>query len=432
MKTQISIKEDKFLINNQLTYQEIKTVNPKAAGLLLNARFIQGIFDDASQPERFNRFGREFDPDKNTDDLIKALPQWHQYGLRAFTVGFQGGGPCYTTDNMTINNNPYSSDGSKMDPSYLDRMSRLIKAADQIGMIVIVSLFYGAQSRFLNDDQAVQQAVMTASEWLKEQQFTNVIIEIANEHDVSDFKIHPVIFEPEGIVKLIKLARQASGGMPVGCSGTGGAYSEKIATASDVILIHGNGQSRQNLYNLIMKAKKVKPMRPIVCNEDSQAISNLDVCVKESVSWGYYNNLSKQEPPACWEIQPGEDTFFANRMAKSIGIQTSPIPFENQFYLHGFEPEITVGNKRWIRLGSLYPESIDFVEFYRNGQLFATAYDDPFMVNHIGNWMQGPVIGVTAEDNWTVVVHFASSPGQSPLKAQIAALDPGKARLPGV
>ena len=36
----------------------------------MNARFIQGIFDDKENPERFSRFGRMFDPDKNTNDLI--------------------------------------------------------------------------------------------------------------------------------------------------------------------------------------------------------------------------------------------------------------------------------------------------------------------------------------------------------------------------
>ena len=47
--------------------------------------------------------------------------------------------------------------------------------------------------------------------------------------------------------------------------------------------------------------------------------------------------------------------------------------------------------KRWIRLASLYPEKIDYVEFYREGQLVGRAYDDPFMLNSIGsNWLQKP------------------------------------------
>ena len=59
-------------------------------------RFIQGIFDDKADASRFERFGRHFDPEENTASLIAALPEWYAHGLRAFTVGFQGGGPCFT------------------------------------------------------------------------------------------------------------------------------------------------------------------------------------------------------------------------------------------------------------------------------------------------------------------------------------------------
>ena len=43
-KTNISIENESFLINGKLTYSEINTSNPQAHGLLMNARFIQGIF----------------------------------------------------------------------------------------------------------------------------------------------------------------------------------------------------------------------------------------------------------------------------------------------------------------------------------------------------------------------------------------------------
>ena len=61
-------------------------------------------------------------------------------------------------------------------------------------------------------------------------------------------------------------------------------------------------------------------------------------------------------------------------MAEGIGIKLPPIPFEEQYYLQGFEPEMTVDKKRWIRLASLYPESINYVEFYKNGKLVDIAY----------------------------------------------------------
>ena len=87
-KTNISIENESFLINGKLTYSEINTSKPQAHGLLMNGRFA--------------RWGHsEWNAEANTQALVDALPQWHGYGLRAFTVGFQGGAPCFTISNMT-------------------------------------------------------------------------------------------------------------------------------------------------------------------------------------------------------------------------------------------------------------------------------------------------------------------------------------------
>ena len=74
-----------------------------------------------------------------------------------------------------------------------------------------------------------------------------------------------------------------------------------------MILIHGNGCTRQRLYNMIQTVRSWGLKRPIVCNEDSQAIGQLQVAFQTGVSWGYYNNMTKQEPPTDWSITPGED-----------------------------------------------------------------------------------------------------------------------------
>ena len=112
-QTHISIQGERFTINGQLTYAEIEGSRPSVQGLLMNARFIQGIFDDRAAPERFARWGYEtWDAAAQTRRLVEALPQWHAHGLRAFTVGLQGGGPCFTVDNATIDNNPFGEEGT--------------------------------------------------------------------------------------------------------------------------------------------------------------------------------------------------------------------------------------------------------------------------------------------------------------------------------
>ncbi len=408
MKTKLSIEGDRFLINGSLVYSELPQSPESVHGLLMNARMIQGVFEDKAAPERFQRYGKSFSPDMNTAELASSLPQWYARGLRAITVGFQGGGPCFTIDNATIENNPYGSDGLSMDPGYLSRMEQLIRAADEIGMVVIVSLFYGAQTRFLRDDIAVLQAVKSAANWLRDQEFSNVILEIANEHDILEYRRHPILYSPEGVVTLLETARRESGGIPVGCSGTGGYFNSQIANTSDVILIHGNDQSPQRLYNLIQKAKAIVPKRPIVINEDSQAISRLPLAIREGVSWGYYNNMTKQEPPTYWEITKGEDEFFSLRLAELLGIDAALPDEKDCFYLQGLEPHMTYQGKRWIRLASLYPEKIEYVEFYRNGKFTGRAYEDPFMLNSVGsNWLQNPFPEVIKPGEvWMARIHL--------------------------
>jgi len=408
MKTTVTIQGRDFLVNDRLTYAELPGSNESAHGLLYNARFIQGIFDDREDPGRFARYGFDaWDPEAQTDRLVAALPEWYRYGLRAFTVGIQGGGPCFTLDNHTIHNNPFGASGTAFDPAYAARLDRLIRAADETGMVVIVSFFYADQARRLRDGKAIRNAVTTASRFLRDGGYTNVIIEVANEMNIPPFAAHPIIQEPEGMASLIDLARTESGGMLTGCSGGGGYGNREVAEASDVVLIHGNGQSRQQYYNLVRRCREWAPDRPILCNEDSQAIGQLEVAQATHTSWGYYNNMTKQEPPTHWGVTPGEDTFFAARMAELVGVEGPTINPGEEFHLQGFEPHMTYRNRRWIRVASLRPETVERVEFYRNGALYWTAWDEPFSVNTRSNWRQGEVV-IEGHEAWRAVIHLRS------------------------
>ncbi len=406
-KTTLSIRGQDFLINGKLTYSEIAGSNPSAHGLLMNARFIQGIYDDSADRQRYARWGRgEWDPEAHTDELCAALPEWHRHGLRAITVGFQGGGPFFTIPNHEIDNNPFGEDGSHLDPAYAGRMDRLIRAADKVGMVIVVSYLYQGQAPRLRDGRAIRNAVVGASRFLREGGYTNVIVEPANEHEIGNFRNRPIVGTQEGIVSLMDLARaETKGAFAVGCSGGGGTVEKEVAQASDVVLVHGNGCTRQQYRKAIMQLREWCPDKPIVCNEDSQAIGQLKVAFETHTSWGYYNNMTKQEPPADWGITCGEDQFFAYRVAEGVGIALPPIAPDDQYYLQGLEPEQVWQGKRWLRLASLYPESIDFVEFYRNGALVDVCYDEPFCTAWRGNWIQGSVEAVPG-DTWRADVHL--------------------------
>ena len=89
-----------------------------------------------------------------------------------------------------------------------------------------------------------------------------------------------------------------------------------------------------------------------------------------------------------------------------LGIAKELPPFEEQYYLQGFEPHMTCEDRRWIRLASLYPETIDHVAFYRNGALEYIAYDEPFTLGFQTTWIQRGT-AITPEDReWKAVVHL--------------------------
>ena len=79
------------------------------------------------------------------------------------------------------------------------------------------------------------------------------------------------------------------------------------------------------------------------------------------------------------------------------------LPEEDHYYLQGLEPNLSYNGQRWIRLASLRPEAISFVDFYRNGELFYTSYDESFPINFNSNWRYGGV-----DDEWKAVIHLGN------------------------
>ena len=408
MKTHLGIQGDRFTINGKLTYAEIPGVNEASLGLLWNQRLVQGVFDDAQDRSRFDQFkAGVFDPERNTQELIAALPEWYAHGMRAITVCFQGGWPVGHVPVETIENNPFGADGCSLDPAYACRMDKIIRAADELGMIVIVSLLYWAQANRLTDGRAVMNAVKTGGAFLRDGGYTNVILEVANEYSISPFKGHPIIHEAEGMAALIAIAREASGGVPVGCSGGGGEMHREVAEASDVVIVHGNGQTRGEYYDFLRKVKDWAKGKPVLCNEDSPCATRVDVALETGTSWGYYNNYTKQMPPADYGITQGEDTFFARRIARAVGIPVPELPESDQYVLQGLEAWTEFGGMRTIRLAADFPETVDYVDFYLDGEKIYRNYDEPFFLDREATWLGTPRI-VKPGSEWMARVRLCN------------------------
>lgn len=408
-KTNLSVSGEQFLVNGKPTYSEIPGSNMQAHGLLFNQRMIQGIFDDRGNRKRYKRGGMGFfDPDANTEALVAALPQWHAYGLRAITVGLQGGWPVGMVDVEEIENNPFRENGKEIDQAYLKRLDRIVKAADELGMVVIVNILYWAQTKKFRTGLEIRNAVISACRFLRDKGYGNVIVDVANEYNIDLFADHALVNDPEGMASLIGLARCESGNMPVGSSGGGGMMDEEVVRASDVILIHGNGLSRGKYYDFVKRIKACAPGKPIVCNEDSPCCTRVDVSLSAGVSWGYYNNYTKQIPPCNYGISPGEDLFFARRVARAVGIPISPLEQSEQYLLQGGEEQELFGDGlRCFRLASEFPETIDFVRYYYNGELAYVSYDEPFFFDTEETWL-GRSFAMGSGDEIVAEVHLVN------------------------
>jgi hypothetical protein len=292
-QTQVSIDGTRFRINGELTYQGHQ---PEAQGRLMNARMVNATFNDenpTTRPEAFN-------PDENTTAFIGSMDEYRSKGVLAFTLNLQGGMPGYEG----AINSAFHPDG-KLKLDYLARVSRVIEAANQRGMVIILGFFYQRQDQILEDRKAVMEAAKNASSWVARKGYQNVMVEISNEYRHPGFD-HPILLEEEGQILLMEIVRSQAPGLLVSTSGMGDAkLHEKLAEAADFILIHGNTTEPEEYPVRIAALEGFE--KPIVFNEDwcfsddtrgiPDAITKLRTAFECGASWGIMNQKRNQTYP---------------------------------------------------------------------------------------------------------------------------------------
>lgn len=339
--TTVAIEGDRFLINGEITYAGLKPRGLELEGRLLNSRMVQATFDDLNPDTVALWDGPDgtWDADANTDRFIAMLPEYKAAGMRGFTVNFQGGSPQGYSKEQPWINNAFEADGS-LRPDYAERMERVIDAADELGLVVILGFLYFGQDQHLQDEAAVIQACRQATIWVCAQGYTNVMVEIGNEIDI--LYDHAII-GPDRCAELIRLVREESTGkvpsplgrLLVGTSFSGGTVpSEPVAAISDVMLIHGNGQDSAGLVRLIESTRALKSYRgqPIVVNEDDHFEFERDDCnyltaLKHGASWGYFDYKMEgetqeqgyQSVPTDWSVGTERKREFFNLTAELTG-----------------------------------------------------------------------------------------------------------------
>jgi hypothetical protein len=289
-QTRVEIRDTRWFINGAVTYP-----GAPAEGLLMNVRMVNSLFEDRHRPD--------FDAESNTDEFLAALPQYVAAGMRAFTICLQGGMPGYEG----ALNSAFESDGSLRE-SYLSRAARVIEACDARGAVVILGCYYQRQDQVLKDEEAVRRGVANVSGWLKERGYTNVLLEIANEHNHGGFD-HEILHSPAGQVELIRLAKRTHPDLLASTSGLGdGRLDEPICEAADFVLIHFNGVSLDDIPDRIAAMKRFG--KPIVCNEDDKlgetAARAAELSVSSGASWGFMHERHNQHHPFRFE-GPADD-----------------------------------------------------------------------------------------------------------------------------
>ncbi len=338
-KTRVTIVGEDFHINGKPTYAGRTWNGHRIEGLLMNSRMVQSVFDD-SNPQTHNRWAypdtKKWDAERNVSEFIAAMPEWKSHGLLCLALNFQGGSPEGYSKSQPWITGAFNSDGS-LRREYADRMRRVLDAADENGMVVLLGYFYFGQDEHLKDEAAVIHAVDTATNWLLDGGWKNVIVELNNE---SDHKAYDhAILRSDRVHELMKrVAETQRDGhrLLVSTSYCGGKVpKENVVRASDFLLLHGNGvKDPKRISQMVRQTRAVpgyKPM-PILFNEDDhenfdQKDNNFAAAVAGRASWGWFDYRRKGEAfdegyqslPVKWGISSERKKSFFNYLGEITG-----------------------------------------------------------------------------------------------------------------
>ena len=338
-QTTVTIEGDRFRINGRPTYEGRTWRGMRIEGLLMNARMVQGIFDDLNAETR-GRWAypdtKRWDPERNTREFIAAMPEWRRQGLLSFTINLQGGSPQGYSQDQPWHNSAFNADGS-LRADYLGRLERILDRADELGMVPIVGYFYFGQDQRLANDEAVRRGVREATTWLLKKGYRNLLIEIANEADNRKYE-QPLIQAPR-VHELMELSRSIAvegRRLPVSVSFNGGSIPPAaVVSSADFLLLHGNGVGDPDrIARMVQDTRKVPGYRdvPILFNEDDhfdfeKPRNNFTAAVGQYASWGYFDfrmegegfDEGYQSVPVNWSISSQRKRGFFSLLKEMSG-----------------------------------------------------------------------------------------------------------------
>jgi hypothetical protein len=337
--TAVTIDGARFLINGRPTYAGRTSNGHPIDGLLFNSRMVQATFDDRN-PKTVGLWAypdtKTWDPDRNTNEFVAEMPGWRRHGLLAVTLNLQGGSPQGYSRDQPWHNSALNADGS-LDGKYLARLARVLDRADELGMVVILGVYYFGQDERLTDEAAVVAGVDAAIDWVVARRYTNVLVEINNECNV---RYHHAILRPDRVHELIRRAKERSAAkrfpLLVGTSYGGNTVPKpNVVRGSDFLLLHGNGvNDPARIGAMVRETRQVEGYRPmpILFNEDDhfdfdRPANNFAAAVAEYASWGYFDyrmpgegfDEGYQSVPVNWKTSSARKRGFFRLLSAMTG-----------------------------------------------------------------------------------------------------------------
>lgn len=180
------------------------------------------------------RVAGALESEETASELLGSLDQYKERDVNALVVCYQG-----STGNVK---KVFSPDGKSFaDEPARQRMRKIIEAAAQRDMVVIVGLFFPRKMGLKSEDpklalrEAYIEAVRLAAGELKDA--PNVILSIAHDAGKSNWMGCPIKFDDDDAVECLKAAAEVAPKLPRGCGGTERAFNAAVAKSEFASLL---------------------------------------------------------------------------------------------------------------------------------------------------------------------------------------------------
>ena len=342
--TSIAIKGNEFFLNGKVTYPDRSFRGNKIQGLLFTSRMVNAIVNDQNPETRGMWAYRDgpWDPERNTNEFIAALPSYRAHGLTSVAFNIQGGSVMGYGWHQPWHTSGYTPDGHIL-PDYRGRLIRVLDALDANGMAAVLGLFYISAAPALSGEAAVIRATDDITDIVCNGGYTNVLMEVGNEVEIPRWA-YDIVKPPRSHELVLRIQERSKGRVKTEAgrllvstsfSNRTGDLPSKLLEAADYVLFHGN--SLPTPADVHTRVKAIRAMagyhgQPLLINEDDhfdfdQPENNMTAAIAEYCGWGFFDYRQIREPfeagyqslPVDWTINSPRKKGFFGLLAEATG-----------------------------------------------------------------------------------------------------------------